>query len=167
MKTAKEIYVENRKRTVIECKCCGATTYVKAGIDTKRSKAAIARSCKLVNLLRTYRLIKVGGKSLVLIRTHMFMVPCHGYEQVLDTGWRKRDVWDGWRGFGMTSTKKSGKVFNHNQPKNNKFQMQTYLDQLREQVRLKRLGVKEQKKQPSGLPSIYDYIDTSTKDSKK
>ena len=45
--------------------------------------------------------------------------------------------------------------------------MQTYLDQLREQVRLKRLGVKEQTKRPSGLPSIYDHIDTNPKDSKK
>ena len=42
-----------------------------------------------------------------------------------------------------------------------------YLDQLREQVRLKQLGIKEQKKQPSGLPSIYDHIKTNTKDSKK
>ena len=46
MKLAKEIYVDNRKRTVIECQSCGSTTYVKAGIDTKRSKAAIARSFK-------------------------------------------------------------------------------------------------------------------------
>lgn len=46
MKTAKEIYVDNRKRTVIECQSCGATTYIKAGIGTRRSKAAIERSCK-------------------------------------------------------------------------------------------------------------------------
>ena len=45
--------------------------------------------------------------------------------------------------------------------------MQTYLDQLREQLRLKLLGVKEQKKQPSGLPSLLDIIDTNTKDSKQ
>ena len=46
-----------------------------------------------------------------------------------------------------------------------------YLDQLREQVTLKHMGVKEQKKQqPStlfGLPSIYDYITPNTKDSKE
>jgi len=46
MKTAREIYVDNRKRTVIECQSCGATTYVKSGIDTKRSKDAIERSCR-------------------------------------------------------------------------------------------------------------------------
>ena len=46
MKLAKEIYVDNRKRTVIECQSCGATTHVNAGMDTKGSKAAIARSCK-------------------------------------------------------------------------------------------------------------------------
>lgn len=46
MKTAKKIYVHNRKRTVIECQSCGATTYVKAGINSKRSKAAVERSCK-------------------------------------------------------------------------------------------------------------------------
>ena len=45
--------------------------------------------------------------------------------------------------------------------------MQTYLDQLRKQVMLKRLGVGEQKKQPSGLPSLLDIIDTNTKDSKQ
>ena len=35
MKIAKEIYVDNRIRTVLECTLCGSTTYVKAGIDTK------------------------------------------------------------------------------------------------------------------------------------
>ena len=46
MKEAKEIKVNNRVRTVIECQHCGATTHVKAGIDSKRSKVAIERSCK-------------------------------------------------------------------------------------------------------------------------
>ena len=48
MKKAKEIKVNNRVRTVIECQHCGATTHVKAGIDSKskRSKVAIERSCK-------------------------------------------------------------------------------------------------------------------------
>ena len=46
MKTAKEIYVDNKVRTVLECILCGATTYVKAGIDTKTSKDAIERSCR-------------------------------------------------------------------------------------------------------------------------
>ena len=49
--------------------------------------------------------------------------------------------------------------------------MSNYLDQLREEVRLKRLGVKEQNKQKQygliGLPSIYDHIDTNTKDTSK
>ena len=46
MKTAIEIYVDNRVRTVIECTLCGSTTYVKAGMDTKTSKDAIGRSCR-------------------------------------------------------------------------------------------------------------------------
>ena len=45
MTTAKEIYVDNKVRTVMECSVCGATTHVKAGIDTKTSNAAIERSC--------------------------------------------------------------------------------------------------------------------------
>ena len=45
MKTAKEIYVDNKVRTVMECSVCGATTQVKAGIDTATSKAATHRSC--------------------------------------------------------------------------------------------------------------------------
>ena len=46
MKTAKQIKVNNRVETVIECTLCGATTSVKAGIDTKTAKKAIERSCK-------------------------------------------------------------------------------------------------------------------------
>ena len=44
-----------------------------------------------------------------------------------------------------------------------------YVDQLREQVRLKQLGLKEQNKpqQQRGLPSLLDLIDKNTKDSKK
>ena len=45
MKTAKEIYVDNKVRTVIECMLCGSTTHTNTGIDTKTSKAAIERSC--------------------------------------------------------------------------------------------------------------------------
>jgi len=46
MKTAVEIRVDNRVRTVIKCSSCGATSFVKAGIDAKTSKAAIQRYCK-------------------------------------------------------------------------------------------------------------------------
>ena len=46
MKIAKEIDVDIRIRTVLECTLCGATMYVKAGIDTKTSKDAIERSCR-------------------------------------------------------------------------------------------------------------------------
>ena len=46
-----------------------------------------------------------------------------------------------------------------------------YVSQLREQAKLKQLGVKEQKKQQQsglvGLPSLYDYIKPNTKDAKK
>jgi len=43
-----------------------------------------------------------------------------------------------------------------------------YLDQLREQVRLKQMGVEAQKKQQSsGLLSLLDLIDTNPKDVKK
>ena len=45
MKTAKQIKINNRTRTVIECSLCGATTRIKGRIDTKRSKAAIESSC--------------------------------------------------------------------------------------------------------------------------
>ena len=45
MKTGKEIKVNNRVRTVIECSLCGATTHVQGGIDTKKSKTVIARFC--------------------------------------------------------------------------------------------------------------------------
>ena len=47
MKRAREIKVNNRVRTVLECPSCGATTYVNAGIDTKTAQTAIERSCKV------------------------------------------------------------------------------------------------------------------------
>ena len=44
----------------------------------------------------------------------------------------------------------------------------SYLDQLREQVRLKQMGVEAQKKQQSsGLLSLLDLIDINQKDTKK
>ena len=45
MKTAKQIKVNNRVETVIQCTLCGTTTTLKAGIDTKSDKAAIGRRC--------------------------------------------------------------------------------------------------------------------------
>ena len=48
MKTGKEIYVDNKVRTVIDCKLCGATTYVKAGIDTKSQRMRLNAPVELV-----------------------------------------------------------------------------------------------------------------------
>ena len=52
MKTAKEINVDNRMRTVMECSVCGATTHVKAGINTKTTQAALGRPCGACNPVR-------------------------------------------------------------------------------------------------------------------
>ena len=52
MKTAKEIYVDNKVRTVMECSVCGATTHVKAGIHTKTAQAALERPCGVCNPVR-------------------------------------------------------------------------------------------------------------------
>ena len=49
MKIAKQIYVDNRVRTLIECTHCGCTTHIKAGTHTKTSQAAIERPCKACN----------------------------------------------------------------------------------------------------------------------
>ena len=149
MKTTKEIDGDSRKRTGIECQSCGAKTYVKAGIGTKMSKAAIERFCRAHSTPQNFRSIKDGGLSLVLIRTHTFMDRCNGYELVLDTGLRKPHVWDIWHGSGITNTKEAAKVFNHNHQRiiKRNLSMSNYLDKWREQVRLKQLGVKEPNKQ--------------------
>ena len=98
------------------------------------------------------------------------MVPCLGYELVLGIGWKKLDVEAGWPGFGTMNMRKTEKVFNHNHQITTRTNqsMSNYLDQLREQVRLKQLGVKEPKKQQqSGLLSLLDLIDTNPKDANK
>ena len=110
---------------------------------------------------------------MVLIRILEFMVPCLGYELVLGIGWKKLDVWDIWPGSGTMNMRKTEKVFNHNHQITirTNLSMSNYLDQLREQARLKQLGVKEPKKQQQsglyGLPSLYDYINRNTEDTKK
>ena len=45
MKTAKQIKVNNRVRTIITCSHCGATTFTNTRIDTKTTQQAIQRSC--------------------------------------------------------------------------------------------------------------------------
>ena len=115
-------------------------------------------------------MLKAGGNNLVLRRILVSMDRCHGYEQVIGIAWRKHDVWGGWRGPGTMSTRKTAKVSNHNHQLTIKtnLSISNYLDQLREQVRLKHLGVKESKQQQqSGLSYIYDYIKPNTKDSKE
>jgi hypothetical protein len=49
MKKANQIKVNNRVRTVNTCSDCGATTHIKAGINTKTAQQAIERSCKTCN----------------------------------------------------------------------------------------------------------------------
>ena len=95
---------------------------------------------------------------------------CYAYEQVIGIAWWKPEVEAGWLVSGMTNTRKTAKVFNHNHQLTIKtnLSMSNYLDQLREEVRLKRLGVKEPKKQKqSGLLSLLDLIDTNPTDAKK
>ena len=53
MKTAKQIKLNNRVRTVITCSECGATTFVNGAIDTKESKNAIRRAFKICHPVRT------------------------------------------------------------------------------------------------------------------
>ena len=50
MKTARQIIVNNRVRTVIKCNNCGALTFTNSGITTKTSQRAIERSCRACTL---------------------------------------------------------------------------------------------------------------------
>ena len=82
MKTAKEIKVDNRIRTVLECTLCGSTTYVKARIDAKTSKDAIERSCRACSAFQG--LINEGWwKEFGLKKIHTFTVQCLVYVQGL------------------------------------------------------------------------------------
>ena len=44
MKIAKQIYVDNRVRTLIECTHCGCTTHIKAGTNTKWPELEIGKN---------------------------------------------------------------------------------------------------------------------------
>ena len=54
MKTGTQIKVDNHTQTVITCSDCGATTHVKAGIDTKTARDAIQRPCKACNPIHNH-----------------------------------------------------------------------------------------------------------------
>ena len=52
MKTAEEIYVDNKVRTVLECTLCGSTTHVKAGIGTKNQRMQLNAPAGLARRFR-------------------------------------------------------------------------------------------------------------------
>ena len=47
MKKAREIYVDNQVRTVIECTLCGSTTFARAGIDTQHQSIQLSAAVEL------------------------------------------------------------------------------------------------------------------------
>ena len=49
-----QIKANNRVKTVIECTICGVKIIVKAGVDTKTSKAAIERPCGICNPIHNH-----------------------------------------------------------------------------------------------------------------
>jgi hypothetical protein len=49
MKTAKQIKINNQTYTVTECSVCGATTRIKASLDTKTARKAIEHPCGTCN----------------------------------------------------------------------------------------------------------------------
>ena len=109
MNTAKETYVDNKARTVLECTLCGATTYVKAGIDTKSPKDAIKRSCRNCSAPLNLPINEGWWKEFGLKKNPGGMDRCHVCAQAFVTGLRRREEWDTWLGHGTTNTKKSAK----------------------------------------------------------
>ena len=59
MKSANQIYVENKVTTEITCNDCGNRTYIKAGINTTTVAKALSRSCRSCNP-PTFPLVNVG-----------------------------------------------------------------------------------------------------------
>ena len=54
MKTAKQIKINNHTYTVTECSVCGATTRIKASLDTKAVRRALERPCGTCNPIRNH-----------------------------------------------------------------------------------------------------------------
>ena len=66
MKTARQIIVNNRVRTVIKCNNCGALTFTNSGIITKISQRAIERSCRACKQSLKPKLVTSWWKELGL-----------------------------------------------------------------------------------------------------
>ena len=59
MKTANQIYVDNKVKTKITCSGCGSQTHVNCGVNTKTVKDAVNRSCRTCNP-QTFSAVNVG-----------------------------------------------------------------------------------------------------------
>jgi len=59
MKTANQIYVDNKVRTIITCKDCGAVTKVNAGMSSKTAVSAVERPCRACTPI-TFPLVGIG-----------------------------------------------------------------------------------------------------------
>ena len=69
----------------------------------------------------------------------------------------------------MTNTKKNEKEFNlnHQQQIRRNLLLLNYLDQIREQERIKQIGVKKQKQQQPDLLLLHDLLDINYNDKKQ
>ena len=59
MKTANQIYVDNKVKTEITCSNCGAKTHVNCGVNTKTVEDALERNCRTCNP-NTFPLVNQG-----------------------------------------------------------------------------------------------------------
>ena len=59
MKTANQIYVDNKVKTEITCSNCGTKTHVNCGVNTKTVEDALDRSCRTCNP-HTFPLVNLG-----------------------------------------------------------------------------------------------------------
>ena len=141
-----------------------------AGIDTKKAKAAMERTCKVCSPPQNLPNNQGWWLEFGLDKNPYI----YGPMPRLRTGLRylmeeaRRMGWMVWVWHDEYEQDRKGVQPQLQATKTNNLKMQTYLDQLREQVRLKQLGLKEQKNQQQrGLPSIYDHLKTNQKDSKK
>ena len=109
MKTAKEINVDNRVRTVMECSVCGATTHVKAGINTKTAQAPLGRPCGACNPVRNPLVNQGWWLEFGLDRNPYVYEPMPRLRTSTRIALKRQDGGDGWLGPGMMNTRSNGK----------------------------------------------------------
>ena len=109
MKTAKEIKIDNRTYTVLECTNCGATTHVVGKLGSKKARVAQEHACATCTPRHFHRPSQGWWVAFGLDKNPYVYGPMRHSALVYASEWKKQGEWVGQPGLGTMNTKRNAK----------------------------------------------------------